>query len=57
MTKKREDAVVLSQESIAKDIYSMWLKTEAASEARPGQFYLYVYKRREQAASQTDQHL
>ena len=38
MTKKREDAVVLSQESIAKDIYSMWLKTEAASEARPGQF-------------------
>lgn len=38
MTKKREDAVVLSQESIAKDIYSMWLKTGAASEARPGQF-------------------
>lgn len=38
MTKKREDAVVLSQESIAQDIYSMWLKTEAASEARPGQF-------------------
>ena len=38
MTKKREDAVVLSQESIAKDIYSMWLKRRAASEARPGQF-------------------
>ena len=38
MTKKREDAVVLSQERIAQDIYSMWIRTEAALEAKPGQF-------------------
>ena len=39
MTKKREDAVVLSQESIAKDIYSMWLSAkEIAEQAAPGQF-------------------
>lgn len=38
MTKKKEYAVVISQERIAQDIYSMWIKTEAASEARPGQF-------------------
>src|SRR5699024_11780542 len=38
MTKKKENALVISQEMLAPDIYSMWLKTEAASEARPGQF-------------------
>lgn len=38
MTKKKEYAVVISQERIAQDIYSMWIKTESASEARPGQF-------------------
>lgn len=38
MTKKREDAAVLSQVRIAQDIYSMWMKTEAALEAKPGQF-------------------
>lgn len=38
MTKKKEYAEVISQERIAQDIYSMWIKTEAASEARPGQF-------------------
>ena len=36
--KERENAVVLSQERIAQGIYSMWLKTKAAEEARPGQF-------------------
>ena len=36
--KERENAVILSQERIAQGIYSMWLKTEAAAEARPGQF-------------------
>lgn len=38
MTKKKEIAQVISQERIAQDIYSMWLKTEAAEEAKPGQF-------------------
>ena len=37
--KYKEDAVILSQEKIAQDIYSMWLKTEkVAAEAVPGQF-------------------
>lgn len=38
MTKKKEYAAVLSQERIAQDIYSMWIETEAAREAKPGQF-------------------
>lgn len=38
MAKKKENAVVLSQEMIAKDIYSMWIKTDAAADAVPGQF-------------------
>ena len=38
MTKKKENAAVVSQEQIAENIYSMWIKTEAASEAVPGQF-------------------
>ena len=38
MMKKKEDALVISQEMLANDIYSMWLKTEAASGAEPGQF-------------------
>ena len=38
MNRKKENAVVLSQESIAQDIYSMWIRTEAALEAKPGQF-------------------
>ena len=38
MARKKENAVVLSQERIAEDIYSMWIKTDAAGEARPGQF-------------------
>ena len=38
MARKKENAVILSQEMIAKDIYSMWIKTDAAREAAPGQF-------------------
>ena len=38
MTKKKENARVISQEMLVPDIYSMWLQTEAASEAKPGQF-------------------
>ena len=38
MTKKKENAVILSQERIAQDIYSMWIRTEAAQTAAPGQF-------------------
>ena len=29
MTKKKENALVISQEMLAPDIYSMWLQTEA----------------------------
>ena len=38
MTRKKENAVILSQKKLAQDIYSMWIQTEAASEAKPGQF-------------------
>ena len=38
MTRKKENAAILSQEKLAQDIYSMWIQTEAASEAKPGQF-------------------
>lgn len=36
--KKKENAVVVSQEQLADGIYSLWLKTEAAQTAKPGQF-------------------
>ena len=36
--RKREMAVVVSQEQIADGIFSMWLQTEAAESAGPGQF-------------------
>ena len=36
--RKKEMAVVVSQEQIAGGIFSMWLRTEAAQTAKPGQF-------------------
>lgn len=36
--RKKENAVVLSQEMLAEGIFSMWLRTEAAKTAKPGQF-------------------
>ena len=36
--KRKENAVVISQEMLADGIFSMWLRTEAASSAVPGQF-------------------
>ncbi len=36
--RKKEDAVVVSQEQIADQIFSMWIQTDAANEAKPGQF-------------------
>ena len=38
MEKKKEQAKVLSQEMLADGIYSLWIETEAARTARPGQF-------------------
>lgn len=38
MDRKKEQAVVVSQEMLADGIFSMWLRTEAALTARPGQF-------------------
>ena len=38
MNKKKEQAVVVSQEQLASGIYSLWLRTEASETARPGQF-------------------
>lgn len=36
--RKKENAIVVSQEQIAAGIFSMWLRTEAAETAKPGQF-------------------
>lgn len=36
--RKKENAVILSQEEIAPGIFSMWLKTSASGQAVPGQF-------------------
>ena len=36
--KKKETAVVVSQEQLADGIFSLWLQTEAAQTAKPGQF-------------------
>lgn len=38
MDRKKEQAVVVSQEMLADGIFSMWLRTEAAQTAGPGQF-------------------
>ena len=38
MAKQKENAVVHSQEQLADGIYSMWINTEAAKAAKPGQF-------------------
>ncbi|MCB6608145.1 dihydroorotate dehydrogenase electron transfer subunit [[Clostridium] symbiosum] len=44
MAQVKETAVVYSQEELAPEIYSMWITTEAAREARPGQF-ISVYSK------------
>ncbi len=43
---KKEYAIIQSQENIATEIYSMWMETTLAKEARPGQF-LMIYPRNE----------
>ena len=42
LKKRKETAVIHSQEKIAEGIYSLWIKTSFAAEAKPGQF-LGVY--------------
>lgn len=46
MGKIKETAVVISQEKLATDIYSMWINTNIAKEAKPGQF-ISVYTKNE----------
>lgn len=36
--RKKENAVVVSQEMLSDGIFSMWIQTEAAASAKPGQF-------------------
>ena len=36
--KKKENAVVVTQERLADGIFSMWLQTDAVKSAKPGQF-------------------
>lgn len=42
MSRKKEMATILSQEMLAEGIFSLWLETSAAAEAKPGQF-LSIY--------------
>lgn len=42
MNKKKETAAVFSQRQLAEGIYDMWIKTDLAEAAKPGQF-LMVY--------------
>ena len=44
MNKKKETAAVFRQRQLAEGIYDMWIKTDLAKEAKPGQF-LMVYPR------------
>ena len=37
-SKKKEQAVVISQQQIAEGIYDMWIETSLAAQARAGQF-------------------
>ena len=36
--RKKENAIVVSQEQLSNGIFSMWIQTEAAATAKPGQF-------------------
>ena len=38
MTRKKEQVQIISQEQLAEGIFSMWIQTEAAKAAKPGQF-------------------
>ena len=44
MAQVKERAVVYSQEELAPEIFSMWITTETAKEAKPGQF-ISVYSK------------
>ena len=44
MAQVKETAVVYSQEELAPEIFSMWITTETAKEAKPGQF-ISVYSK------------
>ena len=37
-SKKKEQAVVISQQQVAEGIYDMWIETSLAAQARAGQF-------------------
>lgn len=44
MTQIKETAVVYSQEKLTSDVFSMWITTRAAKDAKPGQF-ISVYSK------------
>ena len=56
MAQKKETAVVYSQEELAPGIFSMWIVTDIADEARPG-VYLGLQPGRFQTSSAPDQYL
>ena len=56
MTKKKVTAKVLSQKKIGPDIYDLWMSTELAETARPGQF-VCVYPKDKSAAGPPHQYM
>ena len=57
MAQKKETAVVYSQEELAPGIFSMWIVTDIADEARPGQFISVYSQDVLQTSSAPDQYL
>lgn len=56
--KFEETAIIIRQEEIADDIYSMWLHTDQiAAHAKAGQFVSVYCNGWKQTASKTDQYL
>ena len=52
--RKKETALVVSQEQLADNIFSMWIQTEAAASAKPEHRVLLRVTMNEDAASELD---
>ena len=49
---------IVSQEEIGKRYFSMWLQADRMAEAaQTGTVFIFIYKKRKQTASASDQHL
>ena len=55
--KKKEQAMVVSQEQIADGIFSMWIHTAGSAERQTWTVYFYVYKGCDKVIASSDQYL